>query len=299
MKRFCHYLLSVLLALTSCSEAIDIDTGVQPVRCFVVDGMITDQMCHQVVRLSLSQGFYDPDTEVPWVSGAEVSVMCGEQTFEFEEDAAEPGTYRSVSAFKGETGRTYSLDVKATVGDRPSHFRAQDSVPAPGGQLDTLDYIYSKDMDNLWTLAIWGRDYLDMRSRYLIRVGINGHFKPFEKSVELPDDHFNGMSFSGFTLAALHHTEEFWKIYGESFKPLEKGDVITMRAYCLSEGYGEFLMKYSHFIFGTIPLLTDQPTDLITNITGTEPAVGYFGACAVIEVSCTVDDPYRTEFLER
>ena len=57
-------------------------------------------------------------------------------------------------------------------------------------------------------------------------------------------------------------------------------------------------MKYSHFIFGTVPLLTDQPGNLMTNVTGTAPAVGYFGACAVLEASCTVDDPYRTEFPE-
>lgn len=298
MRRFCHYLLTVLLTLASCSEAIDIDPGVQPVRSFVVDGMITDQVCHQTVRLSMTEDFYSPLSEVPWVSGATVSVTCGDEVFVYEEDASSPGTYRSVMAFKGETGKSYRLDVDAVIDGVAAHFQAEDTVPKPGGQLDALDYCYSPDMDNLWTLAIWGRDYLDSRSRYLIQVGINGHFKPLDKSVELPDDHFDGMIFSGFTLSALLHTEAMWKTYGDSFKPLERGDIITLRAYTLSEGYGEFLMKYSHFIFGTVPLLTDQPGNLMTNVTGTAPAVGYFGACAVLEASCTVDDPYRTEFPE-
>lgn len=289
-------LLLILMASVSCSEALDIDTGLPPGPSFVVDGMITDQECHQVVRLSLTEEFCSPSTGVPWVSGAEVSVSCGDRTFVYEEDPDSPGTYLSVEAFKGETGKTYRLDVMARVDGIERRFSAQDCIPASGAQLDAIDYIYSKDIDHLWTLAIWGRDYFGTQSRYLIQVGINGHFKPFEKCLEIPDDHFDGMSFSRFTLSALHHTEEMWKAYGESFKPLERGDVITMRVATLSEGYGEFLMKYSHFIFGTVPLLTDQPTNLMTNVSGTGPVVGYFGACSITEASCTVDDPYRTEF---
>ena len=106
MRRFCHYLLTVLLTLASCSEAIDIDPGVQPVRSFVVDGMITDQVCHQTVRLSMTENFYSPLSEVPWISGATVSVTCGDEVFVYEEDASSPGTYRSVMAFKSHTGWT-------------------------------------------------------------------------------------------------------------------------------------------------------------------------------------------------
>lgn len=296
MKRiFCFLLLAVLLP-ASCSEALVIDTGFHPGRSFVVDGVLTDRLCHQTVRLSMTEDFHSPSRTVPWVSGARVSVTCGEQKYEYEEDADEPGTYRSVIEFRGETGRSYRLDVEATVDGKPAHFLAVDSVPETGCSLDAIDYIYSGDIDNLWVLAIWGKDYLHLRSRYLIQVGINGHFKPLEKSVEIPDDHFDGMSFSRFTMFALHHTEELWKAYGECFKPLERGDVITMRVSTLSEGYGEFLTKYSHLIFGTVPLLTDQPTNLPTNVTGTGPVVGYFGACTVVEASCTVDDPYRTDF---
>lgn len=299
MKRiFCFLLLAMLLS-ASCSEALVIDTGVHPARSFVVDGMLTDQLCHQTVRLSLTEDFHAASGKTPWVSDAKVSVTCGEQTYLYEEDAAEPGTYRSVTAFKGETGQTYRLEIEATVDGRLSHYQALDSVPETGCRLDAIDYIYSEEMDNLWTLAIWGKDFLHLRSRYLIQVAINGHFKPLEKSVEIPDDHFDGMSFSKFTMSALHHTEDLWKAYGECFKPLEKGDVITMRVSSLSEGYGDFLAKYSHFIFGTVPLLTDQPASLPTNVTGTGPVVGYFGACSVVEACCTVDDPYRTEFPER
>lgn len=299
MKRFfCLILLATLLS-ASCSEALVFDAGVQPERSFVVDGILTDQLCHQTVRLSLTEDFQAPSRNTPWVSGAKVSVTCGEQTYVYEEDAAEPGTYRSLMEFKGETSMPYRLDVDASVDGVTAHFQAQDAIPETGFRLDAIDYIYSEDMDDLWTLAIWGKDDLRLRSRYLVQIGINGHFKPLEKSVEIPDDHFDGMTVSRFTVSALHHTKDLWKAYGECFKPLEKGDVITMRVYTLSNGYGEFLSKYSHFIFGTVPLLTDQPANLPTNVTGTMPAVGYFGACTVVEASCTVDNPYRTEFSRR
>jgi hypothetical protein len=298
MKRFFAYMLSAVLLCASCTEALVFDPGTLPVRSFVVDGMVTDQLCHQTVRLSMTEGFFSESAQRPWVSGARVTVTCGERIYEYAEDPAAPGTYRSVDEFRGETGLTYKLDVEAEVDGKLSHYQARDSVPQIGCQLDSIDYIYSKDMDNLWTLAIWGKDFYKMRSRYLIQVAINGHFKPLEKSVEIPDDHFDGMTFTRFTLSALHHTQELWKAYGESFKPLERGDVITMRVSSLSEGYGGFLAKYTHFIFGTVPLLTDQPANLPTNVTGPGPVVGYFGACAIVEAACTVDDPYRTEFPE-
>jgi len=298
MKRVCRLFLflSVLWACASCSEAIDIDTGLHKDGVFVVDGVIMDLECRQTVRLSLTEDFCSPSSDIPWVSGAQVSVSCGDMTYGYEEDPGTPGTYLSVEEFKGETGRTYELDVMAVVDGRELHFRAVDSVPAPGVRLDSIDYIYSKDIPDTWVLAVWGKDYFKMNCRYLLQSGVNGHFRPLDKSVELPDDHFDGMSFSRFGLAALNHTEEMWKAYGDCFKPLERGDVISFRVSTLSEGYGEFLMKYSHFIFGTVPLLTDQPGNLMTNVSGNGPVVGYFGACAVSEASCVVDDPFRTEY---
>ena len=296
MRSVLSYLLPCILLIASCSEAVRIDPGVQPSVSLAVDGMVTDQECHQVVRLSLTEDFFAPSDKITRVSGATVSVSCGEQVHDFAEDPAEPGTYRSVAAFRGEAGRTYRLDIDATVGGVAAHYSAEDTVPTPGVQLDALDYLCSTHLDQLWTVAIWGRAFQGPRTRYMVQVGINGHFKPLDASLELPNDHFNGMVFEGFTIAALHHTREAWEAYGDSFKPLERGDVITLRASTLSDAYGEFLMKYSHLNFGTIPILTEQPANLPTNITGTAPAVGFFGACAVTEVSCTVDDPYRTKY---
>lgn len=294
-----HLQLSILSALflaISCSEPIRIDTGSGPETVLAVDGVVTDLECHQYVRLSLTEDFNTPLGKIPVVSGASVSVACEGETFEYEEDAENPGTYLSVLPFKGETGKTYELRIEAVVCGERSVYRAVDSVPAPGMQLDSIDYIYSKDIDHLWTLAVWGHDIFETSSRYLIQTGVNGHFKPLDQSLELPDEHYDGMTFSNLTFAALHHTEEMWKAYGECYKPLERGDEINVRVSTLSEGYGIFLMNYNHLIFGTIPILTDQPSNLGTNITGSAPAVGYFGACAVTQISCTVDDPWRTEF---
>ena len=292
MKKYLICILSVVSAIAGCSDPLPVDPGPEPETCFVVDGTVTDRECRQVVRLSLTEGFFSPSTEVPWVSGAQVSVSCGDLVYVYAEDPDEPGTYRSINAFRGVTGRTYRLDVDAVVGGVAAHYRAEDTVPAPGVRLDAIDYMYSKEF-GLWTLALWGQDYPGQRNRYLCQIGINGHFKPLDSSLELPDDHFDGMAFSGFTLFPLQHTEETRQLYGDSFKPLEKGDVVTLRAHTLSDGYGEFLMKYSHLVFGTIPILTEQPANLQTNVTGTGPVIGYFGACAISEASCVIEDPYR------
>ena len=296
-KKLLHLLLCAF-ALASCSEAIEIAPVPAPAPCLAVDGMITDRECRQEIRLSLTTGFFSPSEDISTVSGAAVSVSCGEQVFAFEEDPDAPGTYRSLVPFRGETGRTYRLDVDATVGGTAAHYSAEDTVPAPGLELYAVDYLYSTRLDLLWTLAIWGREHPGPQTRYLVQVGINGHFKPLDEGFEIPDDHIDGGTFEGFTMFALNHTPETRRTHGDCGKPLERGDVITMRVYTLSEAYGEFLMKYSHLTFGTIPILTEQPANLPSNITGTAPAVGFFGAGALCEVSVVVDDPYRTEYLK-
>lgn len=296
MRKYILYLLLCAFAVASCSDAIEIDTGLHTEPCLAVDGMITDRECRQVVRLSLTADFFLPSGEIPWLSGAEVTVSCGDRVYAFEEDPAEPGTYRSAEPFRGEAGLTYRLDVDATVGGAAAHYSAQDRMPAPGFRLDAVDYMYSTVLDHLWTLAVWGRDLPGERTRYLVQVGINGHFKSLEEGFEIPDDHFDGGTFEGFTMFALNHTDETRETYGECGKPLERGDVITLQIYTLSDDYGEFLMKYSHLTFGTVPILTEQPANLPTNITGTAPAVGYFGACALSEASVVVDNPYRTKY---
>ena len=299
MRKNLLHLFLCALALASCSEAIKIDPGPGLGPCLAVDGMITDRECRQEVKLSLTTGFFNPSDDIPGVSGAAVSVSCGEQVFAFEEDPDAPGTYRSVVPFRGEAGRTYRLDVDAAVGGVDAHYSAEDTVPGPGIELDAIDYLYSTRLGHLWTLALWGREHPSPRTRYLVQVGINGHFKPLDENFEVPDDHIDGGTFEGFTMFALNHTPETWQAQGDCAKPLEQGDVITMRILTLSEGYGEFLMKYSHLTFGTIPILTEQPANLPTNITGTAPAVGYFGACALSEASVVVDDPYRTDYRPR
>lgn len=295
MRKYLICIFSAALALAGCSDPLTVDPGPAPETWFVVDGVVTDQECRQEVRLSLTTDFFGPSGQIPRVSGARVSVSCGEQVFAYEEDPGEPGTYRSAVPFRGEPGRSYRLEIDATVGGTAAHYSAEDTVPAPGFELDAIDYLYSTRLGQMWTVALWGRD-LPGASRYLFRIGINGSFKPLDASFELPDDHYEGMSMSGFTMSALQHSQQTWETYGDSFKPLETGDVVTLRIYSLSEDYGEFLMKYNHLVFGTIPILTEQPANLPSNVTGTAPAVGYFGACAVCEASVVVDDPYRTAY---
>ena len=296
MRRVLSYLLPCILLLAACSDPIRIDAGPGTEVCLAVDGMLTDQGCHQVVRLSLTTDFFSPASEIPWVSGAKVSVSCGQQVYAFREDPDEPGTYRSVDAFKGETGKTYRLDIDATVGGKAAHYSAEDTVPAPGLELDAIDYLYSTHIDHMWTLALWGRDFENQQNRYMLQLGINGHFKPLDETMEFPDHHFDGKAFSGVTAITMNHTEQTWETYGDCFKPLERGDVITLNIFTLSEGYGEFLMTYHHLLSGTVPITSEQPSNLQTNIRGEAPAVGYFGACAVTARSCVVDDPFRTEY---
>lgn len=310
----------MLLAL-GCSDPFEIRSQKDLEPCLAVDGLVIDSLCRQYVRLTMTESFSRSETTLNAVSNAAVTVSDGCLSLHYVESPDEPGLYLSPDEFRGKVGRTYTLSIDAEVDGRLAHFEASDVLPEHGAQVDSIDYAYSPDLKDTWTLAIWGREYIGEGSRYLIQTAVNGHFRPLDQSVEFPDVIFDGMRFEGITIAALQNTPENHAAFGECFKPLETGDVVTLRVSTLSPGYGEFLANYSHYVFGTIPVLMDQPSILGTNLryipdndysgtsadlypgdaagtSNTSPGiprvVGYFGCASISQASVTVDDPLRT-----
>ena len=84
--------------------------------------------------------------------------------------------------------------------------------------------------------------------------------------------------------------------YGDCAKPLEEGDMVSLVVYSLTKDYYDFIMAMTSAATGTsIPIISSQPANLPTNITGGD-AMGYFAVCPVMMASCKVDDPFKTEF---
>ena len=302
----------MLGAIFSCSEPIKVHTQEMDKTYLVVEGLITDQPeLEQFVKLSVSVPYLAPETGIPYVSDAEVVVSDGTTEYLFEEQEVTPdperpdetektGVYLAPEGFRAQSGRKYSLAVKATVEGESHQYSAKAEMPAIGCSLEKIDYSYNgntqQKMDSLWTVLMWARDYAASEGRYLIRLAVNGHRIPLGSCLMMEDKYFNGKQIEAFPVGLLSQTAANQKKYGESAKFLEEGDVLTADVYILAPEYYSFMAKIQGDGGGTnnMPLMSSQPANPPTNLSGDGDVMGFFAACAVVSASCTVTDPYQT-----
>ena len=278
-------LLILLLALAACTEKVDLRSVSDYHDYLVVDATLTDNpMEAQLVILSRTVSYFE-DEEVPAVHGAKVRV--NEVAF----DEYFGGIYAAPPGFFCEAGKEYRLRIELPDGE---HYEAEATMPERGFRLDAIDYAYAGNqamgLDSLWTLALWGKDD-EVTSYYHITLGVNGLFYPFEFTETLDDKYFNGHEVKGFPITTLMQSEILRKRWGDCFKYLETGDVITLRARTLDKGYYDFLIAQT-LGGNTIPIFSPQPANTPTNLRG-KHVLGYFAVCPEISASVVVEDPKR------
>ena len=275
----------LLLLLAACTELVDLRSRSDYRDYLCVQAILTDRADRpQRVILSRTVSYFE-DEDLPMVAGASVSV----NGVDFTE--AIPGVYEAPEGYACTPGETYRLQVDLPDG---THCESETTMPVPGFRLDAVDYAYAgnkaKGIDSLWTLAIWGQD-APTDDFYRITVGVNGSFYPFQLTETINDKYFNGNEVKGFLITTLMQTASMRKRYGDCFKYLETGDVVTLEALTLDKEYYDFLTALS-FSGVSIPILSPQPANVPTNIRG-EHVLGWFAVCPVTSASVTVDDPFR------
>ena len=204
------------------------------------------------------------------------------------------GVYDAPEGFACEPGVEYKLQITLPNGD---HYEAEATMPEPGFRMDDIDYAYSggmtMDMDSLWTVGVWGQEK-EIDSYYLLTHAVNGEYQPLEMCKLAPDLYFNSNEVVGFPIEALLQSELLRKQYGDCYKYLETGDVITLEIWTLDKGYFDYLLSLTMNTV-SIPLFTPQPANAPCNIRG-EHVLGYFAVCPVARASVTVEDPFRPYF---
>ena len=286
MKKFLFPLLAAFLC--ACTEKIDIESRSDYHDYLAVQAILTDQADQpQQIVLSHTISFFH-DEEQPMVKGASVKV----NNIVFRE--VKDGVYMAPMGFHAEQGGDYHLKIQLADGDV---YEADTRTPEAGLEIDAIDYYWNggteKGLDSLWTIGLWGREK-EIRSEYLITHSLNGLNAPFEKSTIVGDLFFNTSELSGFPVFPIIHTEYRRKLYGDCYKDLETGDVLTLEIWTLDAGFSKYLTAINLGAV-SIPLFSPQPANTPTNIRG-EHVLGYFAACAVSRASVVVDDPLRTHY---
>jgi hypothetical protein len=218
------------------------------------------------------------------------SVKVNDVVFQEEE----PGIYHAPEGYACESGVEYKLHIRLPEGNE---YEGEATMPEPGFRMDAIDYAFAggktMDSDSLWTVGVWGHEK-EIDSNYLLTHAVNGLYQPFEMALVSDDKFFNHNEVVGFPITALMQSELLRKQYGDCFKYLEAGDVITLEIWTLDKGYYDFLLALTMNSV-SIPLFTPQPANVPTNIRG-EHVLGYFAVCPVARASVTIDDPFRPYF---
>ena len=282
------YLLPLLLILCACTEKVDLQSRSDYHDYLAVEATLTDRPEDpQQVILSRTISYFHNEAQ-PMVRGA--SVKVNDVVF----NEKEAGVYEAPEGYACEEGVEYRLRIRLPEGNE---YEAEASMPEPGFRMDAIDYAWSggktMDMDSLWTVGVWGQEK-DIDSYYLLTHAVNGLYQPLEMSKLAPDLFFNSNEVAGFPIEPLLQSELLRQQYGDCYKYLEAGDVITLELWTMDKGYFDYMLSLTMNSV-SIPLFTPQPANAPTNIRG-EHVVGYFAVCPVARASVTVDDPFRPYF---
>lgn len=280
--------ISLLVLLLACTEKIDIESKSDYHEYLAVQATLTDQPDQiQQVVLSRSISFFHDEPQ-PMVKGASVSV----NNIRFTE--MQDGIYIAPLGFACQENENYHLEINLPDGEK---YTADAQMPEPGFDIEAIDYAWgggrTLGADSLWTVGIWGTEK-ETVSSYLITHAVNGYYTPFDQALIINDTFFNDKEVAGFPIQTLLQLEEMRKEYGECYKYLEEGDVITLEAWTLDPDYENFLFAINSGGL-SIPLLTPQPANLPTNIRG-KNVMGFFAICPVERASVVVEDPFRPYF---
>ena len=281
-------LILLLLILCACTETVDIRSRSDYHDYLAVEATLTDRPEDpQRITLSRTISYFHTEAQ-PMVSGA--SVKVNDVVF----NEKEAGVYEAPEGWCGEMGVEYRLRIRLSEGNE---YEAEATMPEPGFRMDAIDYAFAGDktlgLDSLWTVGVWGYEK-DFDSYYLGTHAVNGFYQPMEMAKVTDDKFFNHNEVAGFPIEPLMQSEVLRKQYGDCFKYLETGDVITLELWTLEKGYYDYLLALTMNSV-SIPLFTPQPANVPTNIRG-EHVLGYFAVCPVSRASITVDDPFRPFF---
>lgn len=259
-----------LLLMYACTERIDIPLDESTVR-LVVDGAITTDTMPQTVKLSKTSSYYY-DQPTPTVSGAQVSISDGTQTFALSETS--PGTYRTSHSVYGVEGKTYTLSVKlaSPLGGFTDYSAVSTLYPVKA--LDSIGLLFHPEWskNGIWEVKCYVQEpptvdfyrFMVLKNNVMITDSLKDWFVTDDKF-------FNGNYTNGATVAYLRQ--------GSEKESLHAGDTVTIEVNSIGKGYANFLWEAQAEIRGSNPLFSGPPANVKGNITN--GAIGYFAAYSV------------------
>ncbi len=263
---FLIFIFSLSVLSLSCEQKANWNLKSSQEQFLIVDGILTNEFKNHTVNLSLSVSGLNDSPEA--VSGAEVSVSDGNETYHFFEDTITPGTYVSDVRFTGVINKTYTLNIE---NNEKIYFAGANMFPVSISS--PLPYKQVQDT-NLYYIVF------DITS-----------FNPNESA--MGEVILDWSEVAGYENLPLNETSAHLFFYylttidvNQIFAPAHEivlfplGSLMIQRKYSLSPQHEEFirsLLLETQWHGGNFDI---EEGNVHTNLS--EGALGFFGACSVI-----------------
>lgn len=275
-------LICAICSLASCTETIELNTD-KSAPVIVINGVITNELKHQEVRISSSSGYFE-NTKNPKISGAKVMITTDDKTYELKE--VSPGVYRTIEQMSGVPGRTYNLQVEVDFNkDGQNEIYKASTNMEKSLKIDSL---------NISAQEITGYKFFsfDVSAQtppndayYLCRYIINdslynsiSKYNVFDNT-SIKNQYLNNKSVGYFPNSADMSR------YGDDDKKhmifMNSKDRVTLQMCAITRGYFDFLFQSRKVMNGEDPFFGGPLSNVTTNISN--GGVGYFTAYCIAE----------------
>lgn len=293
-KAFFLFLFATI-SLTSCEDVIDIQTR-PGVEQLVVDAWITDEVKEQVVKLTLSQPYFD-NSPPPPVLGATVIVFSEDSTAYTFIDEQRNGEYiyrpANNQPLLKHVGQRYALFI--SYGGE-EYFSVSELKPVP--QIDSVTYqVFTRPIvtDTLpeqgFIAEFFANDFEQEGDTYWVRYRKNGELKNNPSDITISFD-------GGFTPGAPSNGLQFILPIRQSINDFgdalyQDGDSLEIELYAITPEAFFFLFQVRQEsanagIFATPP--ANIPTNIFNrNPASNKTAIGFFGVSSVSKFSTVID----------
>jgi len=260
------------LIFISCEKKIDKEILSSDSKFVIIESIITNENINHKVKLTYSTQKLNQNIET--ISNAEVKIFDGSDTISFTESNLEPGTYISNEKIIAVVNYTYYLSVKI---NEKTYIASSNIIPV----LDFEQVSYNLLEDSLCELT-----------------NIPPFYSPNENAMyEILIDWSHLPNYQDSSYNKSHSLLYFYKLKSidvpQIFSPNQEkitfpiGSKITQKKYSLTDKHAEFyrsLLLETNWRGGIFDV---EHGNVKTNFSN--GALGFFGACTVIEKSFIVE----------
>jgi hypothetical protein len=148
-RRHLPYLLLLFLGALSCTEKVDLELDDIESR-LVIEAALSNTTGYQFIRITRSGSYFDATRAEP-VSGAEITITDGSNTFDYRESSA--GRYFSVDEIAGVPGTTYYLEARI----EGETYTATSTMP-PAPVIDSIKFELDEEEQNYYFVKVYSQE---------------------------------------------------------------------------------------------------------------------------------------------